>query len=60
MGTVSTNKGDFIFQSIDDTIKFVQTAAREKATYGSEGIMSTPAWQSVPMGSTHQKIFRYL
>ena len=31
MGTVSTNKGDFIFQSIDDTIKFVQTAAREKS-----------------------------
>lgn len=31
MGTVSTNKEDFIFQSIDDTIKFVQTAAQEKS-----------------------------
>lgn len=31
MGTVSTGKGDFIFQSVDDAIKFVQTAAREKS-----------------------------
>lgn len=30
MGTVSTNKGDFVFQSVDDVIKFVQAAAQEK------------------------------
>lgn len=30
MGTVSTDKGDFVFQSIDDVIKFVQTAAAQE------------------------------
>lgn len=45
MGTVSTNKGDFVFQSADNVIKFVQAAAQEKAVYGLAGkngsLMST-------------------
>lgn len=31
MAIVSTNQGDFIFQSVDDVIEFVQTAAQKKA-----------------------------
>ena len=31
MAIVSTNQGDFTFQSVDDVIEFVQTAAQKKA-----------------------------
>lgn len=30
MGIISTNKGDFIFQSVEDAMEFVQTAAQKK------------------------------
>ena len=31
MGIISTNKGDFIFRSADDAIKFVQAAPQEES-----------------------------
>ena len=42
MGTVSTNKGDFIFQSTDDVLKFVQTVAQEKCDIWISGEQSYP------------------
>lgn len=42
MGIVSTNKGDFIFQSADDVLKFVQTAAQEKSDIWISGKQPYP------------------
>lgn len=42
MGTVSTNKGDFIFQSTEDVLKFVQTVAQEKSDIWISGEQSYP------------------
>ena len=37
MAIVSTNQGDFTFQSVDDVIEFVQTAAQEKGGLWARG-----------------------
>lgn len=42
MGIVSTNKGDFIFQSTDDVLKFVQTVGQEKNDIWISGKQSYP------------------
>ena len=42
MGIVSTNKGDFTFQSADDILKFVQTLAQEKSEIWISGQQPYP------------------
>ncbi len=42
MVTVSTYKGDYTFQSADDVIKFVQTAAKEKDSIWVSGDAKYP------------------
>ena len=42
MGTVSTQKGDFDFQSTDDVIEFVQTAAQEQGELWISGEQPYP------------------
>lgn len=42
MGTISTNKGDFIFQSADDAIRFVRTAVQENSDIWISGEQPYP------------------
>ena len=42
MGIISTNKGDFIFRSADDAIKFVQAAPQEESDIWISGKQPYP------------------
>lgn len=42
MGIISTNKGDFIFRSADDAIKFVQAAPQEESDIWISGEQPYP------------------
>ena len=42
MMVVSTDKGDFSFQSVDDVLKFIQTAAQENNEIWISGEQSYP------------------
>ena len=42
MGIISTNRGDFIFRSADDAIKFVQTAPQEESDIWISGEQPYP------------------
>lgn len=43
MVTVSTNKGDFNFQSIDDVLEFIQSIAQEKSDIWISGEQPYPS-----------------
>ena len=42
MGVISTNRGDFIFRSADDAIKFVQAAPQEESDIWISGEQPYP------------------
>ena len=42
LGIISTNRGDFTFQSADDAIKFIQTAAQENSDIWISGEQPYP------------------
>lgn len=42
MGIISTNRGDFIFRSADDAIKFVQAAPQEESDIWISGEQPYP------------------